>query len=53
MHKDDQMTPNERLASFMTGKPMDRIYVEIITNIMYSNIAYSNSFFSSTKLKEE
>lgn len=25
MHKDDQMTPNERLAAFMTGKPMDRI----------------------------
>ncbi|MEL7565763.1 MAG: uroporphyrinogen decarboxylase family protein [Dehalobacterium sp.] len=25
MHKDDQMTPNERLTAFMTGKPMDRI----------------------------
>lgn len=25
MHKDDQMTPNERLNAFMTGKPMDRI----------------------------
>lgn len=25
MHKHDQMTPNERLAAFMTGKPMDRI----------------------------
>ncbi|AOY77499.1 uroporphyrinogen decarboxylase family protein [Clostridium formicaceticum] len=25
MHKDDQMTPNERLGAFMTGKPMDRI----------------------------
>lgn len=25
MHKYDQMTPNERLAAFMTGKPMDRI----------------------------
>ncbi len=25
MHKDDKMTPNERLMAFMTGKPMDRI----------------------------
>lgn len=25
MHKDDQMTPNERLTAFMTGKSMDRI----------------------------
>ncbi len=25
MHKDDQMTPNERLDAFMTGKPMDRM----------------------------
>lgn len=25
MHRDDQMTPNERLTAFMTGKPMDRI----------------------------
>lgn len=25
MHKDDKMTPNERLTAFMTGKPMDRI----------------------------
>lgn len=25
MHKKDQMTPNERLGAFMTGKPMDRI----------------------------
>lgn len=25
MHKDDQLTPNERLTAFMTGKPMDRI----------------------------
>ena len=25
MHKDDKMTPNERLNAFMTGKPMDRI----------------------------
>ncbi len=25
MHKNDQMTPNERLAAFMTGSPMDRI----------------------------
>lgn len=25
MHKDDQMTPIERLGAFMTGKPMDRI----------------------------
>lgn len=25
MHKDDHMIPNERLAAFMTGKPMDRI----------------------------
>lgn len=25
MHKHDKMTPNERLAAFMTGKPMDRI----------------------------
>lgn len=25
MHKHDQMTPNERLTAFMTGKPMDRI----------------------------
>ncbi len=25
MHKDDQMTPNERLTAFMTGKPMDRM----------------------------
>lgn len=25
MHKNDKMTPNERLAAFMTGKPMDRI----------------------------
>lgn len=25
MHKNDQMTPNQRLAAFMTGKPMDRI----------------------------
>ncbi|WP_425446522.1 uroporphyrinogen decarboxylase family protein [Dethiothermospora halolimnae] len=25
MHKDDRMTPNERLNAFMTGKPMDRI----------------------------
>lgn len=25
MHKHDQMTPNERLTAFMTGKPMDRL----------------------------
>lgn len=25
MHKDDQMTPVERLEAFLTGKPMDRI----------------------------
>lgn len=25
MHKHDQMTPNERLTAFLTGKPMDRI----------------------------
>lgn len=25
MHKDDLMTPNERLTAFITGKPMDRI----------------------------
>jgi uroporphyrinogen decarboxylase len=25
MHKDDQMTPNERLGAFMTGQPMDRM----------------------------
>lgn len=25
MHKDDLMTPNERLTAFMTGQPMDRI----------------------------
>lgn len=25
MHKDDKMTPVERLGAFMTGKPMDRI----------------------------
>ena len=25
MHKDDQMTPNERMEAFMTGKEMDRI----------------------------
>lgn len=25
MHKDDKMTPIERLTAFMTGKPMDRI----------------------------
>ena len=25
MHKDDQMTPNERMAAFMAGKEMDRI----------------------------
>ena len=25
MHKDDKMTPNERLGAFMTGQPMDRI----------------------------
>ncbi|CQR73731.1 Uroporphyrinogen decarboxylase [Sporomusa ovata DSM 2662] len=25
MHKDDLMTPNERLTAFMTGKPMDRL----------------------------
>nr|WP_312579271.1 uroporphyrinogen decarboxylase family protein [Sedimentibacter sp.] len=25
MHRDDQMTPNERLGAFMNGKPMDRI----------------------------
>jgi uroporphyrinogen decarboxylase len=25
MHRDDQMTPNERLGAFMTGKPMDRM----------------------------
>lgn len=31
MHKDDQMTPNERLAAFMTGKPMDRILAIPIT----------------------
>ncbi|GAA0738888.1 uroporphyrinogen decarboxylase family protein [Clostridium oceanicum] len=25
MHKEDKMTPNERLNAFMTGQPMDRI----------------------------
>lgn len=25
MHKEDQMTPNERLQAFMTGEEMDRI----------------------------
>lgn len=25
MHRDDLMTPNERLTAFMTGQPMDRI----------------------------
>ncbi len=25
MHKHDQITPNERLTAFMTGKPMDRL----------------------------
>lgn len=25
MHKDDQMTPNQRLQAFMTGQPMDRM----------------------------
>ena len=25
MHKDDQMTPMERLGAFMNGQPMDRI----------------------------
>lgn len=25
MHKEDQMTPNQRMEAFLTGKPMDRI----------------------------
>ena len=25
MHKDDQMTPKERLAGFFSNKPIDRI----------------------------
>ncbi len=31
MHKDDKMTPNERLGAFMTGKPMDRILAMPVT----------------------
>ena len=27
MHKDDQMTPNERLGAFMTGGEMDRMLI--------------------------
>lgn len=31
MHKDDQMTPLERLGAFMTGKPMDRLLAIPVT----------------------
>lgn len=31
MHKDDRMTPNERLGAFMTGKPMDRMLAMPVT----------------------
>lgn len=31
MHKDDQMTPNERLGAFLTGKPMDRLLAIPVT----------------------
>lgn len=39
MHKDDRMTPIERLGAFMTGQPMDRILAMPVTCSMSGSVS--------------
>ena len=49
MHKEDEMTPNERLQAFMTGKKMDRILVmPILVSIAHRVLGMSHREKRST-----
>ena len=53
MHKDDQMTPNERLNAFMTGKPMDRILaIPVLCSMSGQALGITHKEKRSTALNE-
>ena len=53
MHKDDQMTPNERLTAFMTGKPMDRLLaMPVLVSMSGSVLGMTHKEKRSTALNE-
>lgn len=39
MHKDDKMTPNERMAAFNSGKPVDRYPIMAFFGVVAANVA--------------
>lgn len=53
MHKNDSMTPNERLAAFMTGKPMDRsLAIPVVCSMSGQAMGISHKEKRSSAAKE-
>ena len=53
MHKEDQMTPNERLGAFMTGKPMDRMLsIPVVVSMSGQAAGMTHKEKRSTALNE-